>query len=538
MSLLFRNWESKAPIPRDVASRAACLNNKIYLVAGQSRNWSIKDVYAYTPETDTWERKNDYPLDVVHNELIVHKNRLHSFGGYKFTSGPMTDTAACYVYHEKEDSWLRLKDMPAALAHLRPISYQDYIYVFGGQKSTSGGSGNSANAFWRYDVNANIWENLSLLPDKLKGATFAGSGEKVFITGGQDSYATHIYSFTTGQWEQIANKNYKTGHPIIVNNELYTFCGDWGTMPCKIEKLVIGPPVNKYTISQQYHLEDGTPVQAGDSVNLDTGEAYNQTAPKLAGYSRIGHKLDDGALDHRWIAKIDNVSADHTVTFIYILGDEPVPPTEYTVTREYQDENGISLRPGDTVQEVQGSSYTYNAPGINGYVCVGYKIDGGSLYLGTLARITEVQADHVISFVYVPETPEGDEEFTITQEYRTDEGITIYTTDYEKVKSGSTYRKVAPIFSGYSQVGYKVDGGALIFGGTAIIPDVGHDYTVTFVYAGGNEDEDTGEHCGCCCAKRPCHCSGKHFAMNIEVCGYEETAEITAAINAAFDARK
>ncbi len=531
-------WESKAPVPRDVAAIAICLNNKIYLVAGQSRNQSIKDVYAYTPETDMWEQKNDYPLDVAGNAVITHKNRLYSFGGFKYVSGSMAATANCYVYLEEEDSWLRLKDMPAALIFLDSISYKDHIYIIGGAKATSGGGGNPTNIFWRYDINADIWEDYGVLPDKLKGAFFVGSGDKIFSIGGQDPYTAHIYSFTMGQWEQIANKNFNRGRPIIVNNELYTFSGYYG-IPFAIEKLIIGPPTNKFTISQQYQLGDGTPIQADDSVTLDAGEAYNQTAPKLAGFSRIGHKLDDGALNSHWIAKIDNVSADHTVTFVYALGDEPIPPIEYTITQEYQDVNGVSRRPDDTIQAIQGTSYTYNAPGINGYVCAGYKIDGGSLYLGSLAKILEVQDNHTVTFIYVPETPEGDEEFIITQEYRTNDGTTIYTTDYEKAKRGNTYRKVAPIFSGYSRVGYKIDSGDLIFGGTAIIPNVGQDYTVTFVYASGNEGGGTGENCGRCnCVKSSCCHKGKHFAMNIEVCGYEEPEEITAAINAAFDARK
>lgn len=432
-----------------------------------------------------------------------------------------------------------MKDMPTALDYSWAVSYQDHIYILGGRKATSGGSGNPTNNFWRYDINADIWQDHGILPDKLKGAFFVGSGDRIFAIGGQNTYATHIYSFITDQWEQTANTNFVADQPIIVNNELYSFSGVWNTMPCKIEKLVIGPPTNKFTISQQYQLEDGTPVQDDDSVTLDARAAYSQTAPKLAGYSRMGHKLDDGALDPHWTAKIDNISAEHTVTFVYVLGDEPVPPTEYTIIQKYQDENGINLRPEDAVQVVQGNSYTYNTPGINSYQCVGYKVDGGPLYLGSLAKILEVQDNHTVTFVYTPETPDYDKEFTITQEYKTDDETTVYTTDYEEVKSGGTYRKIAPSIAGYSRIGYKIDNDDVIFGGTAIIPDVRQDYIVTFIYASGNEDGSIGENCGCCnCAKSPCCHKGKHFSMNIEVCGYEEPEEITAAINAAFDARK
>lgn len=94
-------WESKTPIPRDVVPRAAHLKDKIYLVAGQSRNWSIKDVYMYTPKMDTWERKNDYPIDVAGNSLVVHRSKLYSFGGFKYSSGPMTDTAPAMFIKKK-----------------------------------------------------------------------------------------------------------------------------------------------------------------------------------------------------------------------------------------------------------------------------------------------------------------------------------------------------------------------------------------------------------------------------------------------------
>jgi len=80
-----------------------------------------------------------------------------------------------------------------------------------------------------------------------------------------------------------------------------------------------------FTVTEKYQDENGTAISDDTSGDVLYGDSYSKDAPDIAGYVYKGYKVDNGTLTAGDPAVIADVTASHTVVFVY--GPAPAATT-------------------------------------------------------------------------------------------------------------------------------------------------------------------------------------------------------------------
>ncbi|ERL42885.1 hypothetical protein N644_3040 [Lactiplantibacillus paraplantarum] len=194
-------------------------------------------------------------------------------------------------------------------------------------------------------------------------------------------------------------------------------------------------PVEQSTITVNYVDADGKTIKTATTQTLDNGSTYKVETPTIDGYT---YKSADGALT-------GTVDGNKTITLTYTKDATPVEQS--TITVNYVDADGKTIKTATTQTLDNGSTYTVETPTIDGYT---YKSADGAL-TGT------VDGNKTITLTYTKDaTPV--EQSTITVNYVDADGKTIKTATTQTLDNGSTYTVETPTIDGYT---YKSADGAL-----------------------------------------------------------------------------
>jgi len=135
---ILNTWETRAPLPtpRQGPSLGA-IRNRIFAVGGATTSAYdspiSRIVEVYDVETDSWQRKADFPIAVLTHGVVSHQGKLYGIGGQiRDENGKPVPTATVYVYNEKDDEWSRTTDLPHPIQIVSTASLGGYIYVIGG----------------------------------------------------------------------------------------------------------------------------------------------------------------------------------------------------------------------------------------------------------------------------------------------------------------------------------------------------------------------------------------------------------------------
>ncbi|WP_432376015.1 beta strand repeat-containing protein [Lactiplantibacillus pentosus] len=186
-------------------------------------------------------------------------------------------------------------------------------------------------------------------------------------------------------------------------------------------------PVEQSTVTVNYVDEDGNTIKAATSQTLDNGSAYNVETPAIDGYT---YKSADAALS-------GTVDGNKTITLTYTKNATPVEQS--TVTVNYVDEDGNTIKAATSQTLDNGSTYNVETPAIDGYT---YKSADATL-TGT------VDGNKTITLTYTKNaTPV--EQSTVTVNYVDEDGNTIKAATSQTLDNGSTYTVETPAIDGYT----------------------------------------------------------------------------------------
>jgi N-acetylneuraminic acid mutarotase len=300
LSLSAQEWEQLANIPFSGRHHAIgfSANGKGYALTGttQTQNAS-REFWEYTPETDSWERLDNYPgiarsLGIgddwdgkyyfgFGSNGALYLNDLWVFdpADYSFTELPSCpcvgrdhpafiaqngkifmgsgsaefgDIKDWWVYDIATQEWEQRTDIPGNNRH-HPFQFGigDYVYV---------GGGHDLN-WTRYDESTNTWLGIDNMPEGRVAGTQFSFGNKGYVLSGHDRFHNDLpvtdlfmeYDPELDEWEKL------TPHPgtarwapasFIIDGYVYLFSGmNWD------------PFVTYSTTSYRYYLgEDITPV--------------------------------------------------------------------------------------------------------------------------------------------------------------------------------------------------------------------------------------------------------------------------------------
>ncbi len=197
-------------------------------------------------------------------------------------------------------------------------------------------------------------------------------------------------------------------------------------------------------------LPSKTYTEGADGTAAEVGGGYSVNAASIDGYTLTGDATQTGTF----------VSGGNTVTFTYTKDAAPVEQS--TVTVNYVDADGNTIKAATTQTLDNGSTYTVETPTIDGYT---YKSADAAL-TGT------VDGNKTITLTYTKNaTPV--EQSTVTVNYVDADGNTIKAATTQTLDNGSTYTVETPTIDGYT---YKSADAALT--GT-----VDGNKTITLTYA-------------------------------------------------------
>jgi N-acetylneuraminic acid mutarotase len=117
------------PIPRD--TRAVVKDDWIYLVGGYTQKVAVKSFERFNPITYQWQTLPSLPTKLSAHSATIWQNKLVVFGDYE----NMTST---YGFDFDKAQWQKLELDYKASRHNAAVTFNDEIYVFGGNTGRKG----------------------------------------------------------------------------------------------------------------------------------------------------------------------------------------------------------------------------------------------------------------------------------------------------------------------------------------------------------------------------------------------------------------
>ncbi|VDH11618.1 Mucus-binding protein, LPXTG-motif cell wall anchor [Lactiplantibacillus plantarum] len=188
-------------------------------------------------------------------------------------------------------------------------------------------------------------------------------------------------------------------------------------------------PVEQSTVTVNYVDADGNTIKAATTQTLDNGSTYTVETPTIDGYT---YKSADAALT-------GTVDGNKTITLTYTKNATPVEQS--TVTVNYVDADGNTIKAATTQTLDNGSTYTVETPTIDGYT---YKSADAAL-TGT------VDGNKTITLTYTKDsTTPVENKANLTINYVDADGNTIKASSVTEYIVGQTYTVGQPEIAGYT----------------------------------------------------------------------------------------
>jgi N-acetylneuraminic acid mutarotase len=175
-------WYRGAPMPTPRSwARAVVLNGKIYVIGGVGYGYR-RDVEAYDPATNAWEKKSPLlPRERYLHAAVAYNGKIYVIGGDSWENGYQEIWDDVQEYDPVTDKWTRKAPMPAPATSLDAVVVDGRIYVFGNLSER--------DRCWVYDIGLDRWYKIS----STHTHPVDGSESFVFWRG-------YIFRFGGGWW--------------------------------------------------------------------------------------------------------------------------------------------------------------------------------------------------------------------------------------------------------------------------------------------------------------------------------------------------
>lgn len=208
-------WIQKNDFPGDNrnGSTTFVINGKGYLALGSNQ----KDVWEYSPQTDTWIRKTNFPGIGRSNALsfVLHNKAYIAGGNSAFAPNSLTDF---WEYDPSNDTWTQKQDL------ISPID-QGISFALGNKGYV--GLGNQSNSIYEYDLTSNQWllkttypgnANASAVAFVINNIAYLGTGLNATQMGTKD-----FWQYSNNSWQPITDFPIEksAASAFIINNKAY-----------------------------------------------------------------------------------------------------------------------------------------------------------------------------------------------------------------------------------------------------------------------------------------------------------------------------
>ncbi|MBS0937601.1 MucBP domain-containing protein [Lactiplantibacillus plantarum] len=312
---------------------------------------------------------------------------------------------------------------------------------------TEGADGTAAEVGVAYSVNAASVDGYTLTGDATQTGTFVSDGNTITFTYTKDAAPVEQSTVTVNYVDEAGNvikdpttttgdngTAYTIDQPTI-DGYTYKSASDSLTGTYDGNKTITltytknAAPVEQSTITVNYVDADGKTIKTATTQTLDNGSTYKVETPTIDGYT---YKSADAALT-------GTVDGNKTITLTYTKNAAPVEQS--TITVNYVDADGKTIRTATTQTLDNGSTYKVETPMIDGYT---YKSADAAL-TGT------VDGNKTITLTYTKDsTTPVENKANLTINYVDADGNTIKASNVTEYIVGQAYTVGQPEIAGYT----------------------------------------------------------------------------------------
>ena len=202
---------------------------------------------------------------------------------------------------------------------------------------------------------------------------------------------------------------------------------DWRELSENIDLLSFSDfPKTSHTLTINYQYADGSEAAPPVTQQLEAGAAYSVPSPMIEGYTADRLTVSGTMPD-----------SDHTETVVYT----PVKPSTYTLTINYQHENGTQAAPSHVQELAPGAEYSVDSPVLENYL---------ANYLTVSGTMPEEDVTHTVTY-----TPTA---YPLTIHYRYAGGLQASPSITRHLAAGAEYAVDSPVITGYTADQLTVSG--------------------------------------------------------------------------------
>jgi N-acetylneuraminic acid mutarotase len=185
-------WKEGKPLPSPIggALNAQFIDGILYVVGGlNASHLPVNTNYAYDPKTDNWTTKAPMPTARHHLQTVVVEGKLFAIGGRILGDGVHSEDLHATLsnfdrnemYDPQTDSWTTREHMLTKRSGFTASTGADgCIYVFGGQ-----GLNSDLDSVERYNPRTDNWTYDKSMPTRRLGLESVSYDDRIYVLGGQ-----------------------------------------------------------------------------------------------------------------------------------------------------------------------------------------------------------------------------------------------------------------------------------------------------------------------------------------------------------------
>jgi N-acetylneuraminic acid mutarotase len=186
---LKQEWKEGKPMPTARGALTATFVNGILFAIGGQKSSDIvsSDILntneAYDPNTDTWTKKASMPTSRHHAASSAIDGKIYVIGGRAVANSSMINLNVNELYNPVKNEWVSLEHMPSKRSGIAAASYNNTIYVLGGEDA-GGQDPKTYSNNENFNPAADTWSSKESLPTPRHGLTATTVDNNIFVIGG------------------------------------------------------------------------------------------------------------------------------------------------------------------------------------------------------------------------------------------------------------------------------------------------------------------------------------------------------------------
>lgn len=190
-------WAALTPVPQAFSAAAgASLDERMYVVGGNSAEVNGRQVYSYDVRRGRWSREAPLPAPRTNLAAVALGGKLYALGGLD----PVQPTRTVFVYDPRRRHWSQAAPLPKSLHALAAVVFHGEIWALGGRVR----SGTILHRVWIYNARRNRWRAGPSMPTPMETLGAVATGNRIDAVL-ESVYL--IYDGRTRRWRQGPSLN-------------------------------------------------------------------------------------------------------------------------------------------------------------------------------------------------------------------------------------------------------------------------------------------------------------------------------------------